>query len=104
MSESTARIAQTKNRELRLKKMSDQSFIHFITTEAVVLLYLTQYMMETAEEWVEWCTAEYGGNVYCGHNFAQLGVDHKYYIEESIKNANKILDEFIIEGGYEHEI
>lgn len=104
MSESTARIAQAKNRELRLKKMSDQSFIHFITTEAVVQLYLTQYMMETAEEWVEWCTEEYGGNWYCGHNFAQLGIDYKDYIEESIKNANKILDEFIIEGGYEHEI
>ena len=40
--------------------------------------------------------AGYAGNYYCAHNFAQLGVDRKYYIEECIMNANKVLDEVFI--------
>lgn len=97
------RIIQDEYRTKRLTKMDDESFIRFIVMEAIVLLYMTQYMMETAEEWRDWCTEEYGDNYYCGHNFAQLASDHKHYIEECIMNANKILDNVLIEGGYENE-
>lgn len=83
---------QEKNRLERLKEMDDETFIRYIVMESVILVYLTDSMFQTAEEWCDWCIEEFGNNYYQGKNFKQLTSDHKYYIEECILNANKVLD------------
>lgn len=81
--------------EQRLKEMDDLSFIRYMVVEAVVTQYLTTYMFETADEWSDWCRYNFD-NYYCGHNIAQLAIDYKYYIEECILNANKVIDSQVI--------
>ena len=88
---------QEKNRLDRLKEMDEETFIRYIVMESVILVYLTDYMFQNAEEWCEWCIEEFGSNYYQGKNFKQLTSDHKYYIEECILNAIKILDERLTE-------
>lgn len=82
-------------REQRLKEMDDLSFIRYMVVEAVVTQYLTTYMFETADEWSDWCRYNFD-NYYCGRNIAQLAIDYKYYIEECILNANKVIDSQLI--------
>lgn len=88
---------QERNRLNRLKEMDDESFIRYIVMESVILVYLTDFMFQNAEEWCYWCIEEFESNYYQGKNFKQLTSDHKYYIEECIANAIAILDKHLME-------
>ena len=86
----------TEDIQTRLKEMDVDAFIRYMVVEGVVTQYLTNYMFEIAEEWADWCSYNFD-KIYCSHTFAQLAVDHKYYIEECILNANKVIDNQINE-------
>lgn len=82
-------------REERYRNMTDEEFIRHFVADAVILTCCTENEFNDAEEWAEWCTEEHG-EWYCGKSFYSLATDFKYYIEECITNAEKIIMELLL--------
>lgn len=81
-------------REERYKNMTDEEFIRHFVADAVILTCYTDITFNNADEWAEWCTEEHGER-YCGKSFYGLASDFKYYVEECIANAEKIVNELL---------
>jgi hypothetical protein len=78
-------------RRQKIMAMHDDEFIRHFCVEFIVDTSLTAYAWsETAEEWAEWCTQEYGEHYY-NRSFYNLAADHKYYIEECLTNTVNII-------------
>lgn len=87
-------LERTQQREERFTKMNEEEFIRYFVADSIILTYCTHITFNDAEEWAEWCTEEHGER-YCGKSFIGLATDHKYYIEECIHNATKIIGELL---------
>jgi hypothetical protein len=82
-------------RRQKIMAMGDDEFIRHFVVEFIVDTNLTTYAWsETAEEWAEWCTQEYGEHYY-NRSFYNLAADHKYYIEECLRNTIDIIRDLL---------
>lgn len=82
-------------RRQKIMAMEDDEFIRHFCVEFIVDTNLTTYAWsETAEEWAEWCTKEYGEHYY-NRSFYSLATDHKHYIEECLTNAINIIRDLL---------
>ena len=82
-------------RRQKIMAMADDEFIRHFVVEFIVDTNLTEYAWsDTAEEWAEWCTQEYGEHYY-NRSFYNLATDHKHYIEECLTNAINIIRDLL---------
>ena len=82
-------------RRQKIMAMQDDEFIRHFVVEFIVDTNLTTYAWsETAEEWAEWCTQEYGEHYY-NRSFYNLAADHKHYIEECLRNTIDIIRDLL---------
>lgn len=82
-------------RRQKIMAMGDDEFIRHFVVEFIIDTNVSEYAWsDTAEEWAEWCTQEYGEHYY-NRSFYNLAADHKYYTEECLTNAINIIRDLL---------